>query len=170
MTWDGVRARVERLARHGGTAAVFGAAPPQGHGFRLEPVLPEHDVVAIEERFGARLPPAYRSFVLEVGAFGAGPGYGLFGFRRVDGQWEFAGDRHRGAERVDLRVEFAHRTPFPLTLEPDFSQVPRAEWAGLQLRCDAEVEAATRGTLPLCHTGCGRYDLLVVTGPDRGAV
>nr|BFE99245.1 hypothetical protein GCM10020241_09210 [Streptoalloteichus tenebrarius] len=26
------------------------------------------------------------------------------------------------------------------------------------------------GTLPLCHLGCGTFDLLVVNGPDHGAV
>ncbi|MEV8615575.1 hypothetical protein AB0383_48110 [Amycolatopsis sp. NPDC051373] len=52
------------------------------HGFRLAPRLSERDVQAVEGQFGASLPEPYRSFLVEVGAGGAGPGYGLPGFGR----------------------------------------------------------------------------------------
>lgn len=35
---------------------------------------------------------------------------------------------------------------------------------------DEQDEADTHGTIPLCHHGCGYYDLLVVNGPDTGHV
>ncbi|QRP49654.1 SMI1/KNR4 family protein [Amycolatopsis sp. FDAARGOS 1241] len=110
MTWAGVRKRVGHLARRHGAASVFGAAE---HRFRLDPALSERDVAAVEEQFGAVVPAEYRGFLLEVGARGAGPGYGLFGFRRANGRWGFAGDQQRGHDQVDLRTAFPHRTDLP---------------------------------------------------------
>jgi hypothetical protein len=54
------------------------------------------------EIFGAkshcRAPDEYRSFLLQVSHGGAGPGYGLFPLRPVDGCWNWHGD---GASRAD---------------------------------------------------------------------
>lgn len=136
------------------------------HRFRLGPLLNERELAAVEEQFGARLPGEYRGFLTEVGARGAGPGLGLFGFRRANGLWLFAGDRHRGHDQVDLRTEFPHWTAFHHPEWPDLTRVPEPGRHDLARELDARDEAATRGTVPLCHHG---YDLLVVTGPDRGA-
>ncbi|MFJ6784992.1 SMI1/KNR4 family protein [Streptomyces yangpuensis] len=69
-TWTGVRERVLGLAQHPAAEAVFGA---RGHGFRLGPVLDEAQLRALEADLGAGLPAQYRSFLLQVGAGGAGP-------------------------------------------------------------------------------------------------
>ncbi|MFE0171429.1 SMI1/KNR4 family protein [Streptomyces sp. NPDC059002] len=59
--------------------AVFGADFHEyGHRFELRPVLTEEQVAAMERRRGVTFPAEYRSFLLEVGAGGAGPDYGLF--------------------------------------------------------------------------------------------
>ncbi|MEV0068405.1 SMI1/KNR4 family protein [Amycolatopsis sp. NPDC050768] len=167
MTWDGVRDRLARLAKRRDARSVFGAS---AHGFRLASPLIERDVEAVEEQFGAPLPEPYRNFLVEVGAGGAGPGYGLLGFGRSGRRWEFAADDRRGGDRVDLRTEFPHRELFHHAEWPDFTKIPQERRPELTRSLDARDEADTHGTLPLCHSGCGHYDLLVVTGPDRGAL
>ncbi|WIX76114.1 SMI1/KNR4 family protein [Amycolatopsis carbonis] len=163
MTWDGVRGR---LAKRRDSRSVFGAS---AHGFRLAPPLREPEAEGVEEQFGTSLPEPYRSFLVEVGASGAGPGYGLLGFRRSGRRWEFAVGDRRG-DGVDSRAEFPHRELFHHAERPDFTTIPRERWPELSRSLDASNEAGTHGTLPLCHRGCGHYDLLVVTGPDRGAL
>ncbi|MEW2499615.1 hypothetical protein AB0878_03920 [Amycolatopsis sp. NPDC047767] len=166
MTWDGVRDRLARLAKRRAARSVFGAT---AHGFRPAPPLSERDVEAIEEQFGALSPEPYRSFLVEVGAGGAGPGYGLLGFGRSGRRWEFAAGDRRGAS-VDLRAEFPQWELFHHAEWPDFTKIPQERWPQLSRSLDARDEADTHGTLPLSHQGCGHYDLLVVTGPDRGAL
>jgi hypothetical protein len=166
VTWDGVRDRLAWLAKRRDACSVFGAS---AHGFRLAPALSEREVEGIEEQFGAPLPEPYRSFLVEVGAGGAGPGYGLLGFGRSGRSWEFAAGDRRG-DSVDLRAEFPHRELFHHAEWPDFTKIPQERWSEESRSLDARDDADTYGTLPLCHQGCGHYDLLVVTGPDRGAL
>ncbi|MDW6058250.1 SMI1/KNR4 family protein [Streptomyces sp. FXJ1.4098] len=78
-TWAGVRERVLALRKAPRWWAVFGADfPDHGHNFELLPVLTEEQLGAVERRLGTELPEEYRTFLLEVGAGGAGPYYGLF--------------------------------------------------------------------------------------------
>lgn len=72
--WAGVRERVLALRDRPGSTSVFGAG---GHGFRLGPVMEAEQVQALETALGVGLPSQYRSFLLHVGAGGAGPHYGL---------------------------------------------------------------------------------------------
>ncbi|MFJ5121733.1 SMI1/KNR4 family protein [Kitasatospora sp. NPDC088548] len=70
--WVGVRERVQTLAGASvtGPRPVFGAI---GHQFRLEPVLSPAELAELEAQIGVRLPQEYRTFLLTVGAGGAGP-------------------------------------------------------------------------------------------------
>ncbi|WP_143663775.1 SMI1/KNR4 family protein [Streptomyces sp. rh34] len=88
VTWVGVRERVLRLAEHPQSEKVFGA---QGHGFRLGPVMSEEQLRAVEADLGVGLPAQYRSFLLHVGAGGAGPHYGLMTPSLGDGGWQWRG-------------------------------------------------------------------------------
>jgi hypothetical protein len=146
--WRGVRERVEALAAQPGAGAVFGTS---GHGFRLDAPLTEDQLADWEMRVGATLPAVYRSFLTEVAAAGAGPFYGLLGFRVTDGIAHWVGDKWQGADQLDLRVAFPHRDEF--RPEP---------WP--------QDDDDAYGTIPLAHQGCGYYDLLVVNGPDAGHV
>jgi hypothetical protein len=155
VTWDGVRDRLARLAKRRDARSVFGAA---AHRFRLAPPLGERDVEAVEEQFGGPLPESYRSFLVEVGASGAGPGYGLLGFGRSARRWEFAADDRRGGGSVDLRTEFPHRELFHHAERPDFTKIPHERRPELSRSLDARDEAGTHGThgpLRLRHRGCG---------------
>ncbi|GAA0977298.1 hypothetical protein GCM10009551_013680 [Nocardiopsis tropica] len=91
--WNGVRERVEALARQDRASDVFGAR--DGHGvtgdrFRLAAPLTEREVSSAETLWGVSLPADYRSFLIKVGAGGAGPGYGLGALHRTDTGWEWA--------------------------------------------------------------------------------
>lgn len=83
-TWSGVRERVLALREAPNAAQVFGA---RGHRFELLPPLSEVEVAEAEQEFGVGLPADYRSFLLEVGAGGAGPHYGLYPLQRDERGW-----------------------------------------------------------------------------------
>lgn len=177
--WADVRNRVEALTGHPGATRVFGAS---SHGFALNAPLTHEQVGDWETRVGATLPTQYRSFLTEVAAAGAGPHYGLLGFRVTDGMVHWVGDRGRGPEQLNLRAEFPHRDEFqPVMwdalppLDPpeqfptsaDHAEAVRRRAELVQALKDRE-ETDTYGTIPLAHQGCGYYDLLVINGPDAG--
>lgn len=59
----------------GAQLRVFGA---DVHGFRLNPPLPEVDVMAFENTHNVSLPHDFSQFLTKVGNGGAGPFYGVF--------------------------------------------------------------------------------------------
>jgi hypothetical protein len=160
---------------------VFGAS---GHHFRFAAPLKQEQLVAWETCVGATLPAEYRSFLTEVASAGAGPHYGLLGFRVTDGIAEWAGDTWRGRQQLNLRAAFPHRDAFQPGPWPEFDALPPPERfpapadhaeavrrrAELQQALEDRDEADTHGTIPLSHQGCGYYDLLVVNGPETGHV
>jgi hypothetical protein len=151
-SWAGVRERVLALRAAPSVHKVFGATPQMGasgHGFELAPPMTEAELLAAERRLGVTLPGEYRGFLLEAGAFGTGPGYGLMRLTAGDG------------ERTGKL-----RRPFNPDVAPLLRQWDEA--AGNARREEALDEQLTAGKLRICHHGCGYYTLLVVTGPERG--
>jgi hypothetical protein len=131
------------------------------------------------DHLGIDRPHEYRAFLLQVSRGGAGPAYGLFPLRRVEGRWRWEGD---GADLTDLE---ALSRPFPRTEafnpadglpdQPDeedfdseemFNEAEDAYWQ----QHDAVVFAPEHsiGLLFLCHLGCAYREALVVSGPARG--
>ncbi|MEI5103681.1 SMI1/KNR4 family protein [Streptomyces sp. PmtG] len=187
--WAGVRERVLAVREAPHWREVFGADWPggHGHGFRLEPVLTETEVRAIERRIGEELPGEYRTFLLHVGAGGAGPDYGLFPQRPPGPDAESTPDeepapRHRARpfrpEATDeLEVHEAEQ-PRPEHYDDGGDdggggggdEALRRDYAAWEKRHDELYDALTDGTLVLGHQGCGYYSLLAVTGPERGTI
>ncbi|MFJ8107522.1 SMI1/KNR4 family protein [Streptomyces sp. NPDC096132] len=181
--WGGVRERVEALARADKAREVFGAWDRYGvvgHHFRLADPLSEAEVTEAEAQWGVSLPVDYRAFLLEVGAGGAGPGYGLTVLSRGDAGWLWSDP---GGGTVHERLRF----PFPGGEE---SRRVQAEHEGKEpVESDFEDEAAFRvayrawldederlfdwfssGAVCLSHEGCGCFHWLVVSGAQQGRV
>lgn len=85
--WEAVRFRLNALK--GSSADIFGA---NAHKFELAPVLTEAQVAEAEAQWNIRFPDDYRSFLLQAGAGGAGPYYGLFPLIKQAGKWAWQGD------------------------------------------------------------------------------
>ncbi|WP_432037574.1 SMI1/KNR4 family protein [Streptomyces cucumeris] len=173
-TWTGVRERVLALREAPGASKVFGASWGKwGHGFELRPPLAEAELLAAERVRGVTLPEEYRGFLLEVGAGGAGPDYGLFPLRTPDTEQVAAASGHlrrtfRPAavmELLDAHEEAEpRRDAYP---DDETFQVAHQAW---DRRDDELRDQLTEGALYIGEQGCAYYTLLAVTGPERGTV
>src|SRR5439155_11814218 len=146
----------------------FGA---QAHKFALAEPLSESEVARFEAEYGVRLPEAYRTFLLEAGASGAGPYYGLLPL----GRWRtFASFAFDDAPAGGLAC------PCPLVPtvpgDPPWGPVaPPGSSSGqgwleqLGLTIDTAHEAYV-GTLTVGMQGCAHATLLVVTGSQAGRI
>ncbi|MFJ9521814.1 SMI1/KNR4 family protein [Kitasatospora sp. NPDC101801] len=178
VDWPGVREQVLGLRAAPFREKVFGAERGFGHEFQLEPPLSEAEVTAAEEELGISFPSAYRTFLLEVGAGGAGPHYGLFVLRHDERGWHWAdeyGHRTDNAlldrpfpsveERARWEAEYDAREPDRESFPDERSYLAAfRDWDDEWDTLSAEM---TAGAIPLSHQGCGGYTWLVVTGPER---
>jgi SMI1 / KNR4 family (SUKH-1) len=184
--WADIRERLAPLAGLARLAAESNeAADPtivwvsSSHGWQLEPPLRTAELAAVESQVRVELPGEYRSFLLQVGRGGAGPGYGLFPLRCVDGRWRWEGD---GADLTDLDAlaqPFPHVEAFNLAdglpdpPDEDDYDSEEALNAAEHAYWERYEEATGRpeqwvGLLYLCHFGCALREGLVVSGPARG--
>lgn len=174
--WSDVRERLARLSAHPDAGKVFGAS---AHRWALEPALSAGELAELEGELRVELPEEYRSFLLTAGRGGAGPAYGLFPLRRVDGRWAWEGDGADLTDRDTLHQPFPHTEAFnpadELPEPPDeedydtveaFNEAEDAYWR-LHDRM-VYVPDHSIGLLYLCHLGCAMREALVVTGPARG--
>ncbi|MFG3291899.1 SMI1/KNR4 family protein [Streptomyces sp. NPDC048179] len=178
--WVGVRQRVGAVAARPAGGEVFGAL---GHGWVVEDPLTRGELAELEGQLGVRLPEEYRAFLLHVGAGGAGPAYGLFPVRRVQGRWRWEGD---GAEMVDLSrlaEPFPDQGPDPKVLQELLAQCPEEEdfddiedFDDAMEAWDERWEAAmfaperTAGAIVISHLGCAQREWLIVSGSHRGTI
>ena len=144
---DTIKAKLARLCQPGYVNQKTGRSSKTGF---LNPPLSGAEVSAFESAHQVILPEGYRRFITEIGNGGIGPEYGL----------------NRLEESLVSQDSGFLARPFPYTaawnLTPDgFDTVPDFE-------ADYFDQRHTQGTLRVCHTGCGYYDLLVVSGPQRG--
>jgi hypothetical protein len=146
-----IRERLQLLAEVDRDRRVFGAA---AHDYRLAPLLSPAGLAALEGRLGP-LPPAYRCFVQELGAHGAGPCYGL--------------------------LPPAPPAPPPPPPPPHAAGDGPGRWPDptRSFPCVAETAHDARvppgahlldGTIALTDNGCGGRSLLVLHGPRAGEV
>ncbi|MFI6008361.1 SMI1/KNR4 family protein [Streptomyces sp. NPDC051243] len=181
MSWSGVRERVEALRRADKEREVFGAWGKYGgtgHHFRLADPLAEAEVAEAEAQWGVSLPVDYRGFLLEVGAGGAGPGYGLAVLGRTSAGWLWSdpggGTVHErlrfpfpgGEESARAQAEHERKEP----VESDFEDEAafREAYRGWLAEDERLFDWFSSGAVCLSHEGCGYFDWLVVSGPQRG--
>lgn len=178
--WGGVRQRVAAVGAERSSGAVFGSL---GHNWVLDSPLTEDALAELGSQIGVRLPDDYRSFLTCVGAGGAGPAYGLFPVRRVQGRWRWEGD---GAELADLALlaqPFPDRGPDSEVLdallavrpeEEDFEEIEDFDDASeaWDERWEALMFAPERtaGAIVVSHLGCAQREWLIISGTHRGTI
>lgn len=178
--WAGIRQRVEILSAAPTSSEVFGAL---GHQWVLEQPLSQDDLAELEAQMKVRLPEEFRTFLLSVGAGGAGPAYGVFPVRRVQGRWQWEGDGAELADLSRLAEPFPERGPDPQLLEELAAQCPEEEDFDEVEAFDEAYEAwderwgavmfdpeRTVGAIVISHRGCALRDWLVITGEHRGTM
>jgi hypothetical protein len=178
--WAGVRERVRSLAEADPRPKVFGA---DDHGFRLARVLSAEELADLESLVGARLPEEYRDFLLQVGAGGAGPAYGVYPVERGERGWQWTGDWAALADEARLAEPFPVAGPDPEVMEVLLGQCPQEEDFADVAEFDSAYEAwderwaevmwdpdRTVGAVVLCDLGCGRRQWLVVSGSEAGRI
>jgi hypothetical protein len=168
--------RLERLAASPDAGKIFGSL---GHKWRLEPPLSAAEVADVERQLRVELPGEYRSFLLEAGRGGAGPAYGIFPLRRLDGRWQWEGDGANLTDLDTLTQAFPHTNAFNpadgLPEPPDdgdydtdeaFTEAEDEYWEQYHAVVDRPEHSI--GLLYLCHYGCALRAALVISGPSRG--
>ena len=110
------------------------------HRYELNYPLGKWEVEEIEEKFHIKLPNDYRKFISYIGDGGAGPGYGLFPFRK---SLKYLGSK---INRKKITKDFIRSDEL------------------------AEDERSDSGLLILCEHGCANDTFLVITGKERGHV
>ncbi|WP_150186015.1 SMI1/KNR4 family protein [Streptomyces venezuelae] len=182
--WAGVRERVLALRDAPNRRAVFGAYFKQsGHEFELRPVLTEEQVAAVERQGGVRFPEEYRTFLLEVGAGGAGPDYGLFTIDPPEPGAPPGTDPRPGTAAESTPAEFRpertaeweeHQAAEPYRSAYGDSDEEaarfRADYTAWDKRDDELLDSLTEGALYVSEQGCAYYTLLAMTGPERGTM
>lgn len=142
MNYVEVKARIGQLFGHPNARKVFGAVH---HAWRFSPKWQPDQVAAFETARRVALPASYRSWLLEVGSSGAGPGNGLF----EPGRWSLG----RRSESEWTGKQFGPlATPFPYA------------------KATAPHRGALPGAVPLCDFGCGVVGVLVTAGPEQGRI
>ncbi|MEU8500209.1 SMI1/KNR4 family protein [Streptomyces lavendulae] len=178
--WNGVRQRVAALGAQSASGQVFGSL---GHRWVLEDPLADDALAELEAQVGVRLPEDYRDFLTCVGAAGAGPAYGLFPVRRVQGRWRWEGD---GADLADLAMlarSFPEYGPDPESLDALLAERPEEEDFDEIEDFDDAIEAwderwetlmfapeRTAGAIVISHLGCAQREWLIISGPHRGTI
>ncbi|MFJ9724635.1 SMI1/KNR4 family protein [Streptomyces sp. NPDC101209] len=178
--WAGVRERVVAAGAGPEGGKVFGAL---GHRWVLEGPLARGELAELEAQIGVRLPEEYRAFLLHVGAGGAGPAYGLFPVRRVQGRWRWEGDGADLADLSRLAEPFPDQGPDPKLLDELLDQRPEEEDFDGTEDFDDAIEAwderwesvmfapeRTVGAIVICHLGCALREWLIVSGSHRGTI
>ncbi|MFF6882717.1 SMI1/KNR4 family protein [Streptomyces sp. NPDC012421] len=149
----------------------------------MEEPLTQDQLAELEAQIGVGLPEEYRAFLLYVGAGGAGPAYGLFPVRRVQGRWRWEGDGADLADLSRLAEPFPDQGPSPKLLadllaqrpeEEDFDDIEDFDDAieAWDERWEAVMFASERtvGAIAISHLSCAQREWLIVSGRHRGTI
>ncbi len=178
--WVGVRQRVQSLMAAPAGDRVFGAT---GHKFFLEDPLTAAELADLEDQTGVSLPGEYRDSLLRVGAGGAGPSYGVYPVRLIQGRRRWEGDGADLADLSRLAEPFPREGADPEAVQALLSEHPEEDgfeeiedfddameawdecWEAVMWSSDRTVGAIVISTL-----GCAARKWLVISGPERGRI
>jgi tetratricopeptide (TPR) repeat protein len=145
-----IRERLQLLGRCDAERQVFGA---HQHQYQLAPPLAEAELAEFERTHGVSLPADYRAFLTTLGNGGAGPFYGLA---------PLSAEPPRFAAKFDGTQPSLAR-PFPL-----HEAWPQGDHASAPPI--APGTSIYDGLVLLSDQGCGYFDVLIISGPQRGRV
>ena len=139
---------------------IFGA---QHHQYKLRPVLAEEHLLVFEEKHRVYLPSDYRMFLKEFSNGGAGPYYGMYALENY-----YQPRFYDGSDANYIDQGFLH-TPFPYTKNnPCIARETNENLTDEEYA--KEFVKNFSGAITLAHQGCGYYDMLIVSGIEKGTV
>lgn len=155
-----IKTKLEQLANIDAGFSLFGA---DDHGYELEPVKTSEEISALESAWRIRFPEDYKAFLMEIGAGGAGPYYGL--------------EKPEDGIYVDLDYKNLPNDisgVFPYTEEWN----PEVDWYEDDVdeaECEAKEEEYfgeqhSAGMLRISNYGCGVTINLIVNGQSYGEI
>jgi hypothetical protein len=148
-----IRRDLEELRRLDSALSVHGAGGGFGHRYMERPRFTVAQVRDLEAAWGVPLPEELVEFLLHIHGGGAGPGYGLLPPAPADlEELDLRTPFHYGD--ADARASLERRAIDRFAMLPDINLPEGKEFAP--------------GALPVAHEGCGAFDLLIVTGEQRG--
>jgi hypothetical protein len=115
-----------------------------GSKFKLNPTVPESEIVAFETLHNLRLPQDYRDFLLHLSNGGVGPPYGIYRFEESIRRYE------EGTTKMWPGM--------PECVAPENERI------------DFDWDPFLQGTLPIMTEGCGKSVHLVLKGEFKGRV
>lgn len=156
-----LKKKLTQLAILDATFEVFGS---ESHQYQFKPCLSNKDIQVFEARYNITLPSEYRSFLLEVGNGGAGPGYGLSGLLGIEHENVIAEKLYQ--ENYEILSK-----PFPLTKAWNDLDLIVNNNTSFVANSDAYFDDKfIQGTLTITNYGCGIYGMLVITGEQSGKI
>jgi len=145
---------------------VFGA---ESHKYRFNPTLSESYILQFEETHEINLPDDYRMFLKEVANGGAGPHYGMYKLEDYYQSRSYDGSDANYIEKDFLKTPFPYTKSNPLKpLDPSDEDEVDGELSDEEY--GKKFIKNFSGAITLAHQGCGYYDMLIVSGEERGTV
>jgi len=158
--YDKLKLDVQRLKSSDKRFEIFGTT---FHKYEFNPTLTEDYILKFEENHKIHLPNDYKAFLKEVGNGGAGPHYGMYKLENY-----YQPRFYDGSDANYVGDNFL-QTPFPYTksnpfIEDDIDEVISGE------EYAKEFIKNISGAITLAHQGCGYFDMLIVSGEEKGKV
>jgi hypothetical protein len=157
---DRIETKLNALSALDRGHSLFGSAGHFGHRYLKRSVLLEDAIKSLETKLGVTLPEEVNLFLGKVHAGGPGPGYGFV----------LVADTQPLKRRAAL---FPFNTSEAHDLIKKHLADPASPWALLPAQeGDGEDDdwPPGPGFVPLAHLGCGIFDVLVLTGEQRGFI
>lgn len=119
--------------------------------------------MAFEEQYGILLPPEYRTFITSVGSSGVGPYYRLLSLAQ-------ATDHLNCGDEATCKQKLGGIFPLSDKVYKDdwLVEVGGENWK--ERRYTLQSWDPYQGTMAICDQGCSYYAVLVLNGPQLGAI
>ncbi|MDO7907753.1 SMI1/KNR4 family protein [Paenibacillus sp. JX-17] len=157
---DRILRKLKQLAALDPALDLFGA---DQHRYRLAPPWNEDQVRGFEKAWSVTLPENYKAFIMQAGAGGAGPYYGL-----AEPEEGVYSDLDHKNELNDISA------PFPYTdewnMDTDWNEDTHSEEQLQRMEEQYFSTEHSAGLLRISNFGCGVSMNLVLCGPSCGEI